>query len=138
MPKTRIADFKTYSRKRAVTYVQRGSVQAANELKKILGPEGGPRTGVIYSKGKGGNIKHQASASGEAPAPDTGRLRQSATTETIRVEGTKIIGGAGVSTPYARRLELGDEHVAPRPFIARLNQEPHKARIKTAAEGAFK
>lgn len=138
MPKTRIAQFRTYSRERAIKYVQRGSIQAANELKRILGPEGGARTGTVYLKGKNGNIRHQASAPGEAPASDSGRLRQSAAPETVRVAGTKVTGGAGVSTPYARRLELGDEHVKPRPFISRLNQAPHKDRIKTAAEGAFK
>lgn len=135
---SRISQFKTHSRKLAVNFVLRGSIQAANELRHVLGPEGGARTGRIYSKGKGGNIKHQASAEGESPAADTGRLRQSATHETPRVEGDKVIGGAGVSTPYALALQVGTENMAPRPYINKLGQEPHKSKIEAAARGAFK
>lgn len=138
MSKSRLAQFKTHTRRKAVDFVTRGSLQAANELKVILGPEGGARTGRIYSKGKDGSIKHQASAPGESPAPDTGSLRQSATHQTVRQEGNKIIGGAGVSAPHALALELGTENMEPRPFISRLSDEPHIGNIQTAARGAFK
>ena len=138
MVSSRLAQFKTHTRRKAVEFVTRGSLQAANELKIILGPKGGPRTGRIYSKGKDGNIKHQASAPGESPAPDTGSLRQSATHETIRQEGNKIIGGAGVSAPHAVALELGTENMEPRPFVGRLSDEPHIGNIRNAAKGAFK
>jgi len=134
----KIAQFKTHSKRLAVAFVQRGSLQAANELRAILGPQGGKRTGVVYTKGKNGTIKHQASAPGESPAPDTGRLRQSATHETVRVEGDKVIGGAGVSAPYAAALEFGTETIEPRPFMSRLLTEPHKGNINRAAQGALK
>ena len=134
----KIAQFKTHSKRLAVVFVQRGSLQAANELRVILGPQGGKRTGVVYTKGKNGTIKHQASAPGESPATDTGRLRQSATHETVRVEGDMVIGGAGVSAPYAVALELGTENMEPRPFIGRLSAEPHISNIRKAAKGALK
>lgn len=135
---SRIAQFKTYSRQRAIAFATRGSLQAANELKTILGPGGGKRTGRIYTKGKNGTIQHQASAPGEPPAPDTGSLRRSATHETVRVEGSKVIGGAGTSAPHGVHLELGTENMEPRPFASRLNHEPHKGNIMAAAKGAFK
>ena len=132
---SKITEFSARTRKIAVNFVTRGSIQAANELRNVLGAAGGKRTGRIYKRG---NNTHQASAEGESPAVDTGRLRQSATHETVRVEGTKVIGGAGVSTPYAVALEMGTERMAPRPFINRLNDQPHKGKIETAAKGAFK
>ena len=132
---SRITEFNTHTRNLAIKFVTRGSLQAVNELKIILGPKGGKRTGRIYKRGRN---THQASAEGESPAVDTGRLRQSATHENPRVEGTKVVGGAGVSAPYAVALEMGTESMAPRPFINRLNDEPHKGKIETAARGVFR
>ena len=65
------------------TVARRLSKQAARQGATFAGIEGenilsdiltGPRTGRIYRRG---GVVHQASAPGEAPASDTGELRQS-------------------------------------------------------------
>ncbi|HPE48701.1 MAG TPA: hypothetical protein PLR76_09895 [Hyphomonas sp.] len=74
-----------------------------------------PGSGRLYRKGKG--TVHRASAPGEPPAPNTGRLRQAAAT------GAEVIGTTGivsVNTEYAAALEYGTERMAPRPFLSRL------------------
>jgi hypothetical protein len=68
----------------------------------------GEKTGRIYKRR---SIVHQASAPGEAPASDTGRLVNS-----IHV----LLEGAGsaimrVATLYAMMLEAGTSKMAPRP-----------------------
>lgn len=68
----------------------------------------GPKTGKIYQRG---NVVHQASAPGQAPASDTGVLMGSITHER---EGE---GRAAVMsrTIYAAFLEFGTRKMAPRP-----------------------
>lgn len=71
------------------------------------------KTGRVYRRR---GTTHQASAPGEAPASDTGRLVQSRRTEVdTRKDGT-VIGAATWSTAYAAGLEYGNENVEPRPF----------------------
>lgn len=73
-----------------------------------------PKTGKIYTRR---GVKHQASAPGEAPAGDTGRLAGSANAIYPAQEDLfAVIGYANWSTEYARRLELGDEKLDPRPY----------------------
>lgn len=69
-----------------------------------------PRSGRVYRRR---GVEHKASAPGEPPAPDTGRLIQSARTEFKRqlLQGTAIW-----STDYAERLEKGTPKMAARPF----------------------
>ncbi|HEY5412057.1 MAG TPA: hypothetical protein VIJ94_15150 [Caulobacteraceae bacterium] len=77
----------------------------------ILSP---PKTGKIYVRR---GIKHQASAPGEPPASDTGRLAGSANAiYPNQADLFQVIGYANWSTIYARPLELGSENVDPRPF----------------------
>lgn len=73
-----------------------------------------PGSGKEYSRGK--TAVHKASAPGEPPAPDTGRLRASTTHEVV-VSGSRIIARVTVNTDYALALELGTERIAPRPFL---------------------
>jgi len=68
-----------------------------------------PGTGNEYLR-PGGKI-HKASAPGEPPAVDTGRLRSSITHE---IEGTK--GYVGTNVEYALALEIGIG-MKPRPFL---------------------
>lgn len=78
-------------------------------IKSILA---GGKTGTVYKRG---NVLHQASAPGEAPAQDTGRLASSITTS---VDGTSVIVTAGNGTvKYARMLEFGTSRIAARPFM---------------------
>ena len=73
----------------------------------------GARSGRIYRRGVKGNILHQASAPGEAPATDTGHLANSIGARMIgRTEGEIT-----VTAEDAAVLELGGAHVASRPFF---------------------
>lgn len=69
-----------------------------------------PKTGRIYRRR---GVVHQASAPGEPPATDTGRLVQSGRTEH---NPTEISGTVNWSTLYAAFLEFGTSKMAPRPY----------------------
>jgi hypothetical protein len=72
----------------------------------------GPKTGRIYQRR---GVTHQASAPGEPPATDTGRLVQSARTE---FDQEKLQGDAIWSTDYAGKLEYGTPKIEPRPYAS--------------------
>lgn len=84
---------------------------------------GNPGRGRVYKRG---NVSHQASAPGDAPASDTGNLRQSITAE-IRDGGLSArVGPAlGDDPNYAVFLEYGTRKMAARPFL-----RPTAARVK--------
>ncbi len=90
-------------------------------IKKI---QEGTKSGIIYRRR---GIFHQASAPGESPASDTGRLVQSAHT---RFDTSNIIGEAIFSTAYAAALEFGreDGSILPRPY-ARVSLEEERPKI---------
>lgn len=120
--------------------VRQARIQGERELIEILT---GPRTGAVYTEyfarinGKvvpvGKRSKpHQASAPGEAPARDSGRLIQSVTSEQSAAGGT-VTGRVGASADYIVRLELGTRHMEPRPSVSRLVNEPERRdRLKSA------
>lgn len=68
----------------------------------------GPASGKVYTRG---NVKHQASAPGEAPATDTGRL---ASGTEYRMTGT-MSAEVGNNVQYGPWLEFGTQNIAPRP-----------------------
>ena len=72
----------------------------------------GPASGVVYSK-KNPNRVHQASAPGEAPATDTGRLANSIEFDQIG----PLTATVGSSLLYALYLEYGTSRMAPRPYF---------------------
>ena len=63
--------------------------------------------------GRTRNIPHQASAPGDPPAVDTGRLRQS-----IRAEIAGNVGLVGTDLEYGKKLEFGTRKVARRPWLS--------------------
>lgn len=69
------------------------------------------KTGRVYNRG---GRSHQASAPGQAPASDTGRLLGSRNTE---IEDDGLVARVSYNTEYARRLEMGDEDFEPRPYL---------------------
>lgn len=84
-----------------------------------------PKTGAVYTTrfftnaaGKavpiGERPPHQASAPGEAPASDSGRLVQSIVTS---FDQTKIVGTVAATAAHAADLEMGNEKIAPRPYL---------------------
>lgn len=83
-----------------------------------------PGTGRVYShyfRRVGGKLiivgkrsaPHQASAPGEGPAIDTGRLSQSITAVMIKPGHWRV----GTNVEYALWLEFGTKWFAPRPFV---------------------
>ncbi len=91
-------------------------------------------TGKVYVKK---SVKHRASAEGEPPAVDLGRLRASITWQTSDGRGStpdakaqpndgmgqpfaafgEIVCVVGTSVEYADDLELGTPKIRPRPFV---------------------
>lgn len=82
-----------------------GVLKIDREAKILI--DRGPKTGRMYGK-------HQASAPGEAPATDTGRLVKSITWQTLR-QG--LAADVGSPLPYAVFLEEGTSKMAARPWL---------------------
>lgn len=85
------------------------SIMAVQSLaiQKINQP---PKTGRIY---RHRSVEHQASAPGEAPATDTGRLAQSTT---IEYDIENLAATLFFRTAYAAALEFGTAKIEPRPY----------------------
>lgn len=71
---------------------------------------------VTYYSGVNGNIAHHPSLPGNAPAPDTGNLRQSIH-YTVEGDGKETIGRVGTDVEYGKHLEFGTSRMAPRPWL---------------------
>ena len=67
----------------------------------------GPKTGRMYGR-------HVASAPGEAPATDHGRLANSIL---VRHTPGTLTASVVCTASYGRSLELGTPRIAPRPFL---------------------
>ena len=79
------------------------------------GAEGSKQaTGRIYYRGVNNDIVHQASAPGQAPAVDTGRLR--ANIDSVMMPGNQRVL-IGTPEDYAPYLEFGTSRIKPRPFF---------------------
>ena len=110
-------------------------VVAATELvadASVQNIQEGPKTGRIYRRR--GTV-HQASAPGESPASDTGRLLASRQTD---IDNNALAGTVSYNTEYARRLELGDEEFPARPFLRKAldeNESEVKATIQSFING---
>lgn len=76
----------------------------------IRGIQRGPATGRVYT---GRGRTHQASAAGEFPMSDTGRLAASVEVE-IR---SKTFRSVGTNVFYGPHLEFGTAKMAPRPWL---------------------
>lgn len=73
----------------------------------------GPKTGRVYVKSDPSRT-HQASAPGEPPATDTGRLVGSIKMELPQTDATAYVG---TKVDYGRDLELGTSKIRPRPWL---------------------
>lgn len=82
-----------------------------------------PKTGRIYRRR---SVEHQASAPGESPASDTGRLVNSIRTG---YDMNALVGTVTASTAYAAALEYGTARMAARPYL-----RPALARRRDAIE----
>ena len=70
-----------------------------------------PKSGRLYRRG---NVIHQASAPGEAPASDTGTLVNRMET---KFNEDDVSGKLVANTNYAASLEFGTFKMEPRPFM---------------------
>lgn len=116
-------------RPRAELAVVRAGRYFVNAVKKTLS---GPRSGRIY-RGRRGRL-HQASAPGEPPATQTGKLRQSITMSEPEWVGWNVSVDIGSNQPQARRLEYGGVdrrgvRILPRPYF-----EPTAIRVQAQVE----
>lgn len=107
--------------------LRRGGLKIENSaVEGIIDP---PKTGRIYKSRHRKGAVHQASAPGEFPAADSGRLHQSITTAVVQDDNTRIAVETAANTPYARALEYGSDIMEPRPFMGPSYRE-HREAIK--------
>ena len=90
------------------------------DVKKMLDVPGtfGWRHGNVYKRRKDESKNHTASAAGEPPAVDTGRLMNSVVSQSF--DGGNIARiGPSIAVDYAAELEDGNDakHLKPRPFL---------------------
>lgn len=86
-----------------VTDTQRYAVDGINS---------GPASGAVYTRGA---VTHQASAPGEYPMTDTGRLASNVIT--LLPSGSSIEGQVGTNIEYGTFLEFGTSRMAARPWL---------------------
>jgi len=80
------------------------------EANAVTGIRGGAATGRVYKRG---GVSHRASAPGEYPASDTGRLMLSVASEIAPFEAR-----VGTNVPYGQYLEFGTTRMPePRPWL---------------------
>ncbi len=116
------------ARRVAAAGVRDARLQGERELQEILSVPPG-RTGRQYTRG---SVTRTASAPGEAPATDTGRLRQSIASFQAE-QGKNVVAKLGASAEYGKALELGTATIEPRPWVSRIVTEaPRRDRIKRA------
>lgn len=93
----------------------------------------GTRSGRFYARGR---IIHRASAPGEPPKTDTGRLVGS-----IRSNFFGLMAEVGSDVKYSSALELGTSRMKPRPWL-RASLDENDSRIQnlidTAVDEALK
>jgi len=76
------------------------------------GIQRGPKSGKTYRRG---NVVHQASAPGQYPATDTGRLASSVMVNLPTP--ASMIGEVGTNVIYGPMLEFGTSRMAARPWL---------------------
>ena len=94
----------------------------------------GPATGIVYEK-YNPRRTHQASAAGEAPATDTGRLADSVTFD----RQGKLQVEVSTDVEYGPPLEFGTRTIEPRPnWVPSIQEEEpkYKERLNGALEKA--
>jgi HK97 gp10 family phage protein len=112
----RLAKSTEHFKARAKNEVEKGLYAAAKKVegdakKSILQ---GSKTGRVYKRK---SVIHKASAPGEAPANDTGRLAGSISTYLNSTALESIVTAGRGLAKYATMLEFGTRKIKPRPFM---------------------
>ncbi|MCO8017499.1 hypothetical protein NI456_01375 [Brevundimonas diminuta] len=122
-----LAALERMAEEKAVKGIQRAALAGEAITKANLSR---PGSGRIYGK-------HQASAPGEPPAVDTGRLRNATQADTqVRRDGDDIVGRVVANDEKAHALEVGTERMAPRPFLGLLATDHVDDLLQAFIEGA--
>lgn len=104
--------------------IERRAFNVENKAKRLLAMHGGGRVYTTrFWRDKEGRLRiggrrvpHQASAPGQPPASDTGRLMASIHHQMVGA-GQSVQAQIGSDVQYALYLELGTRYMAPRPFL---------------------
>jgi HK97 gp10 family phage protein len=93
--------------------MMRGVIKGVELVRSIAiqSIQSGAKTGRVYQRR---GVVHQASAPGQPPASDTGRLVNSIVTS---YDIEQLSGTVQAGTEYAPYLEYGTAKMAPRPFM---------------------
>lgn len=92
--------------------LERRAIRVESAAKRLVRQHG---TGRIYHL-TNPTRTHQASAPGQPPATDLGRLGASITHE-LGADNEGLVARVGTNVEYALFLEVGTRHMAPRPFL---------------------
>jgi hypothetical protein len=92
------------------TKMEDATMAVRNKSLEVLSGTRSGRTYVI----PGTKVTYTASAPGEPPAVQTGRLRQSVATE---ISSDGMVGKVGTTLDYGQELEQGRSNMAPRPWL---------------------
>ena len=103
-----IEQFKDVAQAEFETAVKLTAMEVLGDAVKSI--QRGSKTGKIYKRGAG---YHQASAPGEAPASDTGRLAGDISVEKIN----PLARSVGTNLRYGEWLEFGTMAIAERPWL---------------------
>jgi len=92
----------------------------------------GKKSGKVYKRR---GIFHRASAAGEAPATDTGRLISTITHQAL-LDGLEMI--VGTALKYGAYLEFGTHRIAARPWLAPSLRQNSRKIVKLIDEAVRK
>lgn len=123
---TKLADLGEDGEKLALATVTVATVTTQAEAKK--GIAAGGKSGRTYQRR---SVTHRASAPGQYPATDTGRLLSSV--DMILPSPTNMEGTVGTDVKYGPMLEFGTSKMAARPWLM-----PSFVKGKEAAEAQLK
>jgi len=108
---------------RAMRICEKYAKEAEGQAKALMDE---PKHGRVYGK-------HIASAPGEAPAVDTGNLKNS-----IGTKGVSHGWAVTVKADYGVYLEFGTVRIAPRPFLKPVVEDLAGPFLKELEERVFK
>lgn len=92
----------------------------------------GPKSGRVYYRH---GVAHQASAPGQSPANETGRLANSSE---VSSSAGGLVARVSFNSPHAGMMEMGTQSIEPRPFLRPSLVENYENIRAAVAAGAKK
>lgn len=100
------------------TAVLQSALLIQGDARKLI--QKGVKSGRVYPSKRSKNVMHQASAPGEPPATDTGRLVANVL---FAIEQGGYSARVGTDLEYGKNLEFGTRKMAARPWLSRAITE---------------